>query len=176
MILWFLHLLQINMNLSEWIPFIRNDWFRNQFMKFVYLLQKMILLLPFVFGGWPGNMNIFVYIFIGICVFVLHECLHIIILKSKGDISLTFKGFFWLNTNAVLTKTRFWIFMSLPLIVLSVIPFLLSFYVSGNLKTTILFIGWINLLISASDIINSVLFALKPKNTVFCRGYYRLKT
>jgi hypothetical protein len=36
-------------------------------------------------------------------------------------------------------------------------------------------VSWINSLISASDIINSFLIAMKPKNSVFCNGYYRLQ-
>ncbi|MED3281247.1 metalloprotease family protein, partial [Bacillus thuringiensis] len=59
--------------------------------------------------------------------------------------SLTFsKRFFGLNTNAVLSKTRFWVFMSLPIIVLSVVPAMMSFFVSGNIKSILLFICWIN--------------------------------
>ena len=108
-------------------------------------------------------------------VFIIHECLHIFVINKKGDISLTFSGiFFWLNTNATLSKTRFWVFMSLPLIALSVVPAIVSFYVSGNIKSILLFVSWINLLISSSDIINSFLIAIKPKNSVFCRGYYRV--
>ena len=98
------------------------------------------------------------------------------VINKKGDISLTFRGiFFWLHTNAILSKTRFWIFMSLPLIALSVVPAIVSFYVTGNIKSILLFVSWINLLISSSDIINSLLIAIKPKNSVFCRGYYRVE-
>ncbi|WP_262372567.1 DUF3267 domain-containing protein [Sutcliffiella horikoshii] len=64
-------------------------------------------------------------------------------------------------------------FMSLPFIVLSVVPFILSFYVSGDLNLILLLISWFSTLISASDIINSILIALKPKNSLFCRGYMR---
>ena len=45
--------------------------------------------------------------------------------------------------------------MSLPFIVLSVVPAVISFYISGNIKSIILFICWINAIISASDIYNS---------------------
>ena len=80
---------------------------------------------------------------------------YVIVIKKKGDISLTCSGIFWLNTNAILSKIRFWIFMSLPFIVLSVVPAVISFYISGNIKSIILFICWINAIISASDIYNS---------------------
>ncbi len=60
--------------------------------------------------------------------------------------------------------------MSLPFIVLSVVPGIMSFYVSGNIKSIILFVSWINSLISASDIINAFLIAIKPNNSVFAEA------
>ncbi|MEX3624671.1 DUF3267 domain-containing protein [Viridibacillus arvi] len=176
MILWFRHLPQISMDLVEWTPFIKNDWFRKNFMKFVYLLQIIIFLMSLFFDVWSVPIDTFALILIGIFVFIIHESLHIVVINKKGDISLTFRGiFFWLHTNAVLSKTRFWIFMSLPLIGLSVVPAIVSFYVSGNIKSILLFVSWINLWISSSDIINSFLIVIKPKNSVFCRGYYRVE-
>ena len=176
MIIWFRHLPQISMDLVEWNPFIKNNWFRKHYMKFVYLLQITIFLMSRFFGAWFSPINTFALILIGIFVFLIHESLHILVINKKDDISLTFRGtFFWLHTNAVLSKTRFWIFMSLPLIALTVVPAIVSFYVSGNSKTILLFVSWINLLFSSSDIINSFLIAIKPKNSVFCRGYYRVE-
>jgi hypothetical protein len=176
MIIWFRHLPQKNMDLSEWTPFIRNNWYRKHYMKFVYLLQIIILLIPYFFRIGFSHINSFAIIIIGILVFIIHECLHIIVINKKADISLTFSGiFFWLNTNATLSKSRFWVFMSLPFIVLSVVPAVMSLYVSGNIRIILLFICWINSLISSSDIYNSFLIAIKPKNTVFCRGYYQVK-
>jgi len=176
MIIWFQHLPQKSIDFSEWTPFIQNNWFRKHYMKFVYLLQLIIFLLPNFFTTRFTNINLFLLIIIGILVFIIHECLHILVINKKGDISLTFSGiFFWLNTNAILTKNRFWVFMSLPFIVLSVVPIILSFYVLGNIKLILLFVSWFNTLISSSDIINSFLIAIKPKSTVYCRGYYRIK-
>lgn len=176
MIIWFRHLPQINMNLVEWIPFIKNNWFRKHYMKFVYLFQFIIFLMSPFLGAWFSPINTFALILIGILVFIIHEFLHILVINNKGDISLTFRGtFFWLHTNAVLSKMRFLLFMSLPVIALSLVPAIISFYVSGNIKSILLFISWINLLISSSDIINSLLIAIKPNNSVFCRGYYRVK-
>jgi hypothetical protein len=176
MIIWFRHLPQKRMDLSEWTPFIQNNWYRKHYMKFVYLLQIIIFLIPHFFTTGFTNINIFLLSIIGILVFIIHECLHILVINKKGDISLTFSGiFFWLNTNAILSKVRFWVFMSLPLIVLSVVPVIISFYVIGNIKLILLFVSWLNTLISSSDIINSILISIKPKNTVFCRGYYRIK-
>ncbi|MCU5198235.1 DUF3267 domain-containing protein, partial [Bacillus mobilis] len=122
------------------------------------------------------HINIFNLIILGVLVFIIHECLHIIVINKMGDISLTCSGiFFWLNTNAILSKARFWIFMSLPIIVLSVVPAIISSFVSGNIKSILLFICWINTFISASDIYNSFLIAMKPKNSFFCRGYFQVK-
>lgn len=145
-------------------------------MKFVYVLQIIIFLIPNYFGASFTDLNIFYLIIIGILVFIIHECLHIIVINNKGNISLTRSGiFFWLNTNAILSKARFWTFMSLPIIVLSVIPAIISSFVSGNIKSILLFVCWINSIISASDIYNSLLIAMKPKHSIFCRGYYKVK-
>ena len=182
MILWFRHLPQISMDLSEWTPFIRNNWIRKHYMKFVYLLQITFLLTPNCFGVELSKLSKFSHfkelplILIIVFVFIMHEILHILVINNKGDISFTFSGiFFWLNTNAILSKKRFWLFMSLPFIILSVLPFIASLYLSGNIKSLMLFIGWINLIISSSDIINSFLILIKPNKSVFCRGYYRIK-
>ncbi len=176
MIHWFQQLPQQRMDLSQWTPFIQKPWYRNHFMKFVYLLQIIIVLLPPNIGIGILDINILLMILIGIIVFLLHESLHILVIHKKGDISLTFRGvFFWLNTNAILSKGRFWVFMSLPFIALSIVPVILSFYVFGELKPILLFISWFNTFISASDIINSFLIVIKPKNTVFYRGYFRIK-
>ena len=60
--------------------------------------------------------------------------------------------------------------MSLPIIVLSVIPAIISSFVSGNIKSILLFVCWINSIISASDIYNSLLIAMKPKHSIFVEG------
>ena len=173
-ILWFRHLPSISIDRDEWSPFIKNDWFRLHYMKFVYLLQVLILLMSNFLYTWFSSVDISTLIFIGIFVFLFHEFLHIIVVKRKGNISLTFRGiFFWLHTDAVLSKTRFWVFMNLPFIVLSVMPAIVSFFLSGNSKSILLFVSWINLWISASDIINSILILIKPKHSIFYRGYYR---
>lgn len=145
-------------------------------MKFVYLLQIIILSIPYFFGAGFTHINLFYLIIMGMIVFAIHECLHVLVVYKKGDVSLTFSGiFFWLNTNATLSKTRYWLFMSLPFLVLSIVPAITSFYVSGNIRSILLFVCWINTFISGSDIYNSFLIAIKPKNSFFCRGYYQVK-
>ena len=175
-ILWFRHLPTISMDLEKWRPFIKKDWFRQHYMKFVYLLQIIILLMSNFLYTWFSSNNTLILILIGIFVFIFHEYLHIVVVKKKGNISLTFSGiFFWIHTDAILSKTRFWIFMSLPLIALSVVPAIVSFFVSGNTQSILLFVSWINLLISSSDIINSFLILIKPRKSIFYRGYYRVE-
>ncbi len=176
LIIWFRHLPKKTMDLEEWIPFIKSSWFRRNYMKFVYVLQVIIFLTSRFYSPWANHINTFALILISIFVFIIHEFLHILVISKKGDISLTFSGtFFWINTNAVLSKIRFWLFMSLPFIALSVAPGILSFFVSGDIKLILLFIGWINSIISSSDIINSLLIAIKPKTSLFCRNYYRVE-
>ncbi|UNK21403.1 DUF3267 domain-containing protein [Paenibacillus sp. N3/727] len=134
--------------------FLAPNWFG---LKFTYITNRPLILI-FIF------------------VFIIHEILHILVINNKGDISLTFRGiFFWLNTNAVLSKKRFWVFMSLPFIILTIIPVIASFFISGDIKSLILFISWINLIISSSDIVNSFLILIKPNKSVFCRGYYQVR-
>jgi len=175
MILWFRHLPQVRLDYSEWKPFIQNKWFRKHFMKFVYLLMVVFFLAPISFGASLSQLTNFPLLLIIVVVFVIHEALHMIVINKKGDMSLTFKGiYFWLNTNTILSKKRFWIFMSLPFIGLTVIPAIASFFVSGELKALLLFISWFNLIISSADIVNSILILLKPNNSMFCRGYYRV--
>ncbi|ULO06169.1 DUF3267 domain-containing protein [Paenibacillus sp. 19GGS1-52] len=177
MILWFRNLPQISLDLSEWKPFIQNTWFRKHYMKFVYLLMSTFFLAPKGFGVSFSHIINSPLILIIFVVFIIHEIFHILVINTKGDISLTFRGiFFWLNTNAILSKQRFWVFMSLPFIVLSVIPAITSLLVSDDIKSLLLFISWINLIISSSDIVNSLLILIKPNKSVFCRGYYRVNS
>lgn len=84
------------MDFSEWTPFIKNNWYQKHYMKFVYLLQIIIFLIPNYFGVGFTHINILYLIIIGIFVFIIHECLHILVISNKGDISLTCSGiFFW---------------------------------------------------------------------------------
>lgn len=96
-------------------------------MKFVYILQVVLVLISMVLGVW-NFANWVIKSIIFIMVFIIHELLHILVVYKIGDISLTHSGiFFWLNSNAI---------------------------------------------IAGSDIINSILIAIKPSNAKFCRGYY----
>ena len=70
-------------------------------------------------------------------------------------------------------KGRFWVFMSLPLITLTFVPAMALLWVSGPARQYLEYIAWANAIIAGSDIINSVLILLKPRDSVFYWGYYR---
>lgn len=161
-----------DIDFSNWTPFIKNEWFRKHFMKFVYSLQVLLALVSMIMGVWDfANWVIKSIIFI--LVFIVHELLHILVVYKIGDISLTHSGiFFWLNSNAIMSKKRFWLFMTLPLLVLTLIPIFVLPFISGVTFEVLMYILWINAIIAGSDIINSILIAMKPANVKFCRGYY----
>lgn len=71
-----------------------------------------------------------------------------------------------------MSKKRFWLFMTLPLLVLTLIPIFVLPFISGVTFEVLMYILWINAIIAGSDIINSILIAMKPANVKFCRGYY----
>lgn len=160
---------------SNYKPFVQNEWFRKHFMKFVYVLQFALVLLSVVFGVWDFA-NWFIKILIFVLTFLSHELLHILVVYKIGDISLTYSGiFFWLNSNAMMSKKRFWLFMTLPLLVLTVVPVLLLPVTDGWLFEILRYTAWVNAIIAGSDIMNSVLIALKPSGARFCRGYYTIE-
>ncbi len=161
-----------DIDFSNWTPFIKNVWFRKHFMKFVYSLQVVLALVSMMMGAWDfANWVIKSIIFI--LVFIVHELLHILVIYKIGDISLTHSGiFFWLNSNAIMSKKRFWLFMTLPLLVLTILPIFVLPFTYGFAFDVLMYILWINSIIAGSDIINSILIAIKPSNAKFCRGYY----
>jgi len=161
-----------DMDFSNWIPFIKNACFRKHFMKFVYSLQVVLILMSLMLGVW-NFANWVIKSIIFILVFIIHELLHILVVYKIGDISLTHSGiFFWLNSNATMSKKRFWLFMTLPLLALTIVPMVFLPLASGFAFEVLMYILWINAIIAGSDIINSILIAIKPSNAKFCRGYY----
>lgn len=164
-----------DMDFSNYFPFIKNVWFRKHFMKFVYILQVVLVFISLLLGVW-NFANWLTKSIIFIMVFILHELLHILVIYKIGDISLTYsERFFWLNSNAIMSKKRFWMFMTLPLLVLTIIPMFFLPLTSGFAFDLLMYILWINAIIAGSDIINSILIAIKPSNAKFCRGYYILE-
>ena len=157
---------------TDWKSFIKNEWFRNNFMYFVYFLQVMLTIASILFGVWRFS-NVFVKVGLFICTYIIHELLHIIVIYKAGDISITHSGIFlWITSGAVLNKLRFFVFMSLPFIGLTIFPAILCIFLSGELKNILVYVAWVNSIIAGSDIINSVLIAIKPNNALFYRGYY----
>lgn len=177
MILWFRHLPAVTLQNPPWVPFIRNDNLRQHYMKGVYGLMAVIAVLPGMLTGSLGYAASPLWALAIVPLFLVHEALHVATVYTQGDISLTFRGiFFWLNTDAVMSKARFWLFMSLPFLLLSVVPGGLAWFFTGEVRHFLLFLAWVNGIISSSDIINSVLILAKPRHAIFCRGYYRVES
>ncbi len=161
-------------DVAGYTRFIKNDWFNKNFMYFVYGLQAMLLLLPFLLG-WDFS-GLPVRIVAGISTFLVHELLHILVVFRKGDISITHSGiFFWIHSNAVMSKGQFWLFMTLPFLALTVVPLLALPFVSGFWFNLLLFVAWLNAVIAGADILNSVLILFKPRKAKFYRGYYTVE-
>lgn len=180
---------------KDWKPFIGNSWFRNHFMLFVYCFMLFLFIITRQVGSriYPVQEKLFsqwiqterllkistalYFVLLYGLLYLCHEVIHILVIYKKGDISITHRGIFlWINTNAVLSKKRFWFFMSLPILVLSVLPFILSCFLHGYIKLLFVHLGLVNLMIASSDCINSVLILLKPNGAWFCRGFYKVST
>lgn len=142
-------------------------------MYFVYCFQAMLLICSIVFGVWHFS-NIFIKFSLFICIYLIHELLHMIVIYKAGDISIMHSGIFlWIISGAVLNKLRFFVFMCLPFIGLTVIPTILCVFLSGELKDIVVYVAWVNSMIAGSDIINSILIVIKPNHSLFYRGYYK---
>jgi len=119
-----------------------------------------------------SNHKIIIYITI-IAMPVIHELFHIAVIFNKGDFSITFKHFFfWITSNAEMSKSRYFTFAFFPLFILSAIPFILSFFTFNNLAYVFRIIALYNLIISAADIINTIFILSKPNKAIFYRGIY----
>lgn len=170
-------------NLADWTPFIRNRWFRNHFMYFVYCLQVVLTVSSILLGVW-NFADFYAKAGLFVSVYLIHELLHLIVIWKAGDISITHSGiFFWITSGAVLSKRRFLVFMCLPFAVLTVLPAVACIFTCvqarllgsllAEIKYVAAYIAWVNAIIAGADIINSVLIVTKPQNSVFYRGYYR---
>jgi len=129
MIYWMKPLPEEKIDESVYKPFIKYEWFRNRFMLFVYALQICIVISSMYLKVWECSSYIEIVLII-IITFLIHEFLHLVVIWGRGNISLTHSGiFFWINTDAKLSKIRFWIFMTLPIIMLTITPsFILLIY------------------------------------------------
>ena len=172
MILWFKCLPKKELDNfdNSWKPLIVSAYFNKHYMKFVYLLQSL-LAVALIFCYL--NEIIYFNIFLVIPIFLIHELLHIIIVFRLGDVSITSKsGFIWISSNAEMTKLRRCLFTSLPIIALSLAPFLLSLFLP-EIRYYLISVAFINLVISSFDLIWSVIILSKPRTSLFCAGYYR---
>ena len=173
MIYWMKPLPDGQINTADWKRFIENEWFRRHFMWFVYGLQTILLMLSIRSGAWDFS-NFFVRTGLLIGTFIIHELLHLMVVYRIGDVSITYSGlFFWISSGAVLSKFRFLVFMSLPLVGLTVVPAVFSMFLSGACRDALVYVAWVNAVSASSDIINSLLIAIKPHHALFYRGYYR---
>ena len=142
-------------------------------MFFAYGLQVLLLIFSIVFGAWNFS-NAFFKTGLFICTYIIHELLHVIVVYNAGDISITHSGLFlWITSGAVLGKLKFFFFMSLPLISLTILPAFLCIFLSGEGKSIAAYVAWVNAIIAGADIINCILIAVKPNNAQFYRGYYK---
>ena len=188
MIYWFQNLPPKSLYDDVWKPVIMYKWLRKSFMAAVYILQFVLLIvfmiyvknyIPNILNSVPVVIRISIprsaiYISL-IAMLVVHEILHIAVIFSKGDFSITFRHlFFWINTDAELSKFRYFIFICLPLFILSVIPFIISLFFYNNLTYVLRIIAFFNLIISSADVINAVFILPKPNKAIFCRGMYRI--
>lgn len=170
----FKELKPVEVDTNIWKPFIQNKWFDKNFMSICRILQLVLIVGSILFGIW-SYFPILKNVILVLLIFIVHEGIHIITIYGKGNVSLTRSGLdFWINTDKILTKIRFWIFMTAPILVLSIIPMLLYFCTNGILNELMLFIAWVNLIIARTDIVNSILILLKPSGSVFFRGYYHV--
>lgn len=173
MLYWNKQIPGLNIDYNEYKPFIKNDWFRSHYMWFAYGLMAIIWAAAFITGGFRAG-NLFIRILMFLIVYPVHESLHILTIFRKGDIYLSHSGlYFWLTPDVEMGKGHFWLFMTLPLIVLTGFAGIGSMFATGELKEYLVYIAWINAFIAGSDIINSVLIAIKPPKSVFYRGYFK---
>ena len=153
--------------------FIRNDWFWKNYMVFAYGLMAVLAVLCFLTGG-GREVPVYLWLLSFAVIFLVHESLHILVAYTGGDIYMTRRGlYFWLQPDMEMSKGRFFLFMSLPLLALTMLPAVLLLFVSGPLVPWLKWIAWINAIIAGSDIINTVLILFKPRGAKFYWGYYR---
>ncbi len=174
MIKWVTELPNAKIDSNIYKPFIKNEWFRKHYMWFAYALMFLLVLLVAILGPSKTEIAFSIQLIIILPVFLIHELLHILVSFRIGNIYITHSGlYFWLHSDAEMSKARFWTFMTLPFLVLSVLPIILKLFLSGKIVSYLEYIAWINAIIASSDIINSILILFKPRNAVFYQGYYR---
>ena len=90
MLYWMKPLPEADIDYEKYKPFISNNWFRQNFMYFVYLLQVFLVTLSISFGVWKFS-NAFIKLIVFLMVYLVHELLHIsVVWRYKFD---TFRDF-----------------------------------------------------------------------------------
>ena len=174
MIKWVKTLPDAQIDTSIYKPFIKSEWFRKYYMWFAYILMFLIVIPVCCLVTPMNDIRFVIRLAMIIPVFLVHELLHILVVYRIGNIYMTHSGlYFWLHSDAEMSKGRFLLFMTLPLLVLSGIPLIIQFFYTGSLLPYIEYTAWINTVMASSDIINSILILFKPRNAVFYRGYYK---
>ena len=69
---------------SDWTLFIKNKWFSDKFMYFVYGLQATLLVSSILLGVWDFS-GAFLKTGLFIGTYVTHELLHILVIYRAGD-------------------------------------------------------------------------------------------
>lgn len=173
MIIWNKPIPPLDIDYGIYRPFIKNEWFRKHYMWFAYGLMVVLFVAAYLTGGFRAG-NIFTKVGVYLVVYPIHELLHISMAFTKGDIYLSHSGlYFWLTPNAELKKGRYWLFMTLPMIILTGLTGIAAVFTTGTLSEYLRYIAWINAITAGSDIINSFLILIKPARSSFIRGFYR---
>ena len=107
MIYWNKSLPKLNIDYEEYKPFIKNEWFRKNYMYFAYGLMIMLFAWATITGGFRAG-NLWIRILIFPFVYVIHESLHVLSVFRKGDIYLNYFGgiYLWLTPDVELSKPR----------------------------------------------------------------------
>ena len=174
MIHWNKELPKINIDHDVYKPFIKNEWFRKNYMYFTYGLMIFLFVIASIVGGFRAG-NLWIRILIFPFVYVIHESLHVLTVCRRGELYLNYFGgiYLWMTPDFELSKGRFWVYMTLPLLVLTGLTGIAGLFSSGEIREYFYYIAWLNSIIAGSDIINSVLILFKPARSIFYRGYYR---
>ena len=195
MIYWFKNLPIKSFDDNIWKSIIPYKRLRENFMVAAYLLQFALFVIFMIYVrsytpnhdinmqslsykmlNYVSNHKSIIYISL-IAMVIIHEMLHIAVIFNKGDFSITFKYlYFWITTNAELSKICYFTFAFLPLFILSIIPFIISLFIFNDLAFIIRIVAFLNLIVSSADIINIVFILSKPNRAIFCQGMYYIKT
>ena len=113
MIHWNKELPKINIDHDVYKPFIKNEWFRKNYMYFTYGLMIFLFVIASIVGGFRAG-NLWIRILIFPFVYVIHESLHVLTVCRRGELYLNYFGgiYLWMTPDFELSKGRFWVYMT----------------------------------------------------------------